>query len=74
MSAQREAEYSKYSDLAAARGRRLAQLQRSARSTERKLAELKKDENRLNSLLASLERARRDEASRGLRGATPLPG
>jgi septal ring factor EnvC (AmiA/AmiB activator) len=71
---EREAEYSKYSELARARARRLAQLQRSARSTERRLAELKKDESRLNSLLASLERARRDEASRGLRGATPLPG
>ena len=72
--AEREAEYSKYSELAKARARRLAQLQRSARSTERRLAELKKDESRLNSLLASLERARRDEAARGLRGATPLPG
>jgi septal ring factor EnvC (AmiA/AmiB activator) len=72
--AEREAEYSKYSELARARARRLAQLQRSARSTERRLADLKKDESRLNSLLASLERARRDEASRGLRGATPLPG
>ncbi|HEU5039606.1 MAG TPA: peptidoglycan DD-metalloendopeptidase family protein [Gemmatimonadales bacterium] len=71
---EREAEYSKYSELAQVRARRLAQLQRSARSTERRLAELKKDESRLNSLLASLERARRDEASRGLRGATPLPG
>jgi septal ring factor EnvC (AmiA/AmiB activator) len=71
---EREAEYSKYSELARARARRLTQLQRSARSTERRLAELKKDESRLNSLLASLERARRDEASRGLRGATPLPG
>ncbi|HEX6105075.1 MAG TPA: peptidoglycan DD-metalloendopeptidase family protein [Gemmatimonadales bacterium] len=72
--AEREAEYSKYSDLAKARARRLAQLQRSARNTERRLAELRKDESRLNSLLASLERARRDEASRGLRGTTPLPG
>ena len=71
---EREAEYSKYSDLAQARARRLAQLQRSARSTERRLTELKKDESRINSLLASLERARRDEASRGLRGATPLAG
>ena len=71
---EREAEYSKYSELAKARSRRLSQLQRSARSTERRLAELKKDESRLNDLLAALERARRDEASRGLRGATPLPG
>lgn len=71
---EREAEFAKYSELARARATRLDQLRRSARSTERKLAELKKDETRLNSLLASLERARRDEAARGLRGATPLPG
>ncbi len=71
---EREAEYTKYSELAQARARRLSQLQRSARSAERKLAELKKDESRLNDVLAALERARRDEASRGLRGATPLPG
>ena len=71
---EREAEYSKYSELAKARARRLAQLQRSARSTERRLADLKKDEARMNDLLASLERARRDEASRALRGATPLAG
>ena len=71
---EREAEYTKYSELARARARRLSQLQRSARSAERKLAELKKDESRLNDLLAALERARRDEASRGLRGAVPLPG
>ncbi|HUF35887.1 MAG TPA: peptidoglycan DD-metalloendopeptidase family protein [Gemmatimonadales bacterium] len=71
---EREAEYTKYSELARARARRLSQLQRSARSAERKLAELKKDESRLNDVLAALERARRDEASRGLRGATPLPG
>ena len=71
---EREAEYTKYSELAQARTRRLSQLQRSARSTERRLTELKKDESRLNDLLASLERTRRDEASRGLRGVTPLPG
>ncbi len=71
---EREAEYAKYSDLARARARRLSQLRRSARSTDRRLAELRRDESRLNDLLAALERARRDEASRGLRGATPLPG
>jgi septal ring factor EnvC (AmiA/AmiB activator) len=71
---EREAEFTKYSELADARTRRLSVLNRSARSTERQLAALQKDEARLNSLLAALERARRDDASRGLRGATPLPG
>ncbi len=71
---EREAEYSKYTELAQARARRLSQLRRSARSTERRLDSLQRDEARLNNVLASLERARRDEASRGLRGATPVPG
>jgi murein hydrolase activator len=71
---EREAEYGKYTDLARARARRLSQLRRSARSTERRLDSLQRDEAKLNDLLAALERARRDEASRGLRGATPVPG
>jgi murein hydrolase activator len=71
---EREAEYSKYTELAQTRARRLSQLRRSARSTERRLDSLQRDEARLNNVLAALERARRDEASRGLRGATPLPG
>jgi septal ring factor EnvC (AmiA/AmiB activator) len=72
---EREAEFSKYSQLASERARRLHTLQRSARSTERRLTELQKDESRLNGLLASLERARRDELARGaLRGAVSTPG
>src|SRR5690349_7165257 len=72
---EREAEYAKYTDLAQAREQRLQQLQRSARSTERRLASLQKDEARLNGLLAALERARREEAERGaLRGGTAAPG
>ncbi|MGH7536254.1 MAG: murein hydrolase activator EnvC family protein, partial [Gemmatimonadales bacterium] len=72
---EREAEYAKYTELARARARRLDALQRSARNTERRLATLQKDEARLNNLLAALERARRDEASRGaLRGAVTTPG
>ncbi len=72
---EREAEFSKYSALASARARRLQSLQRSARSTERRLTELQKDEARLNGLLASLERARRDELARGaLRGTVTTPG
>ena len=71
---EREAEFAKYSELADARTRRLTALNRSARSTEKRLTALQKDESRLNGLLAALERARRDDASRALRGATPLPG
>jgi murein hydrolase activator len=72
---EREAEFSKYSALASERARKLQTLQRSARSTERRLTELQKDEARLNGLLASLERARRDELARGaLRGTVTTPG
>jgi septal ring factor EnvC (AmiA/AmiB activator) len=72
---EREAEFSKYSQLASERARRLQTLRRSARSTERRLTELQRDESRLNGLLASLERARRDELARGaLRGAVSTPG
>ena len=72
---EREAEFSKYSALASERARKLQTLRRSARSTERRLTELQKDESRLNGLLASLERARRDELARGaLRGAVTTPG
>ena len=72
---EREAEFSKYSALASERSQKLQTLQRSARRTERRLTELQKDESRLNGLLASLERARRDELARGaLRGAVTTPG
>jgi septal ring factor EnvC (AmiA/AmiB activator) len=72
---EREAEASKYSQLASEQARKLQSLQRSARSTERRLTELQKDESRLNGLLASLERSRRDELARGaLRGGVSAPG
>jgi len=70
---EREAEYSKFSELVEARGRRLAQLRRTARTTGQRLDELRKDEARLNDVLASLERSRRDEAARP-GGAAPVPG
>jgi septal ring factor EnvC (AmiA/AmiB activator) len=70
---EREAEYSKFSELVEARARRLAQLRRTARTTEQRLDELRKDEARLNDVLASLERARRNEAGRP-GGAAPVPG
>jgi murein hydrolase activator len=72
---EREAEFSKYTELASERARKLQTLQRSARSTERRLGQLQKDESRLNGLLAALERSRRDELARGaLRGAAAAPG
>jgi murein hydrolase activator len=72
---EREAEFSKYTELASERARKLQSLRRSARSTERRLSQLQKDESRLNGLLASLERARRDELARGaLRGTVATPG
>jgi murein hydrolase activator len=72
---EREAEFTKYTDLARERARRLQSLQRSAKSTERRLNELQKDEARLNGLLAALEHARREEAARGgSRGTLAGPG
>jgi septal ring factor EnvC (AmiA/AmiB activator) len=72
---EREAEFSKYTELASERARKLQSLQRSARSTERRLSQLQRDESRLNAVLASLERSRRDELARGaLRGAVAAPG
>jgi murein hydrolase activator len=72
---EREAEASKYSELASERARKLQSLQRSARNTERRLTALQRDESRLNGLLASLERSRRDEAERGaLRGGVRASG
>ena len=72
---EREAEFAKYTDLARERARRLQSLQRSAKSTERRLSELQKDEAKLNGLLAALERARREEAARGVvRGTIAGPG
>jgi septal ring factor EnvC (AmiA/AmiB activator) len=72
---EREAEFSRYTELASERARKLRSLRRSARSTERRLSRLQEDESRLNGLLAALERSRRDELARGaLRGAVATPG
>jgi murein hydrolase activator len=70
---EREAEYTKFTDLVQARARRLRQLRRSAQTTERRIEELQKDEARLNDVLAALEKARREEAERP-GGAAPVPG
>jgi murein hydrolase activator len=72
---EREAEASKYTELASERAKKLQSLQLSAAKTERRLTALQKDEARLNGVLASLERARRDEIARGaLRGGVSTPG
>jgi septal ring factor EnvC (AmiA/AmiB activator) len=57
--ADREAELRHYGELADARARRLAQLQRSGQATGERLSALERDEARLNELLVALERARR---------------
>jgi septal ring factor EnvC (AmiA/AmiB activator) len=67
----RARELKRYADLATARARRLAQLQRSGQATEQRLSALEQDEARLNDLLAALERASRNAASAG---GTPIPG
>lgn len=61
---ERAAELDRYSQLADAREKRLNDLQRSARATDQRLAALEKDQARLNDLLATLERLRRDELAR----------
>ncbi len=68
--ADREAELRRYADLAEARARRLAMLQRSGQQTTARLTELERTEAQLNELLAALERARRAAPAAG----TPVPG
>ncbi len=69
---EREAELKRYDELADERGRRLASLQRSQEATERRLAALTRDAGRLNTLLANLEKTRRETATRdAARGIAP---
>ena len=69
---EREAEFERFGSLALERARRLQQLQRTARSTEQRLTALERDELRLSQLLASLERARREDLARR-RAGLPTP-
>jgi len=66
--AERETELRHYADLATARSRRLAQLQRSGQATGERLSALEKDEARLNELLVALERARRASTAAAVPG------
>jgi septal ring factor EnvC (AmiA/AmiB activator) len=67
----REQELARVNQLKDQRARRLASLQRSARGNERRLVELERDAARLNDLLATLERTRREDAARAARRADP---
>ncbi|HEU4649345.1 MAG TPA: hypothetical protein VFS33_09815, partial [Gemmatimonadales bacterium] len=72
---EREAEFEKYGALAEERARRLQELRRTAQRTERKLTALEQDEERMQSVIASLERARREEArARPGAAAARVPG
>lgn len=75
---EREQELNQYSRLADAREKRLGTLQRSARANAQRLVQLERDASRLNSVLAALEKAARDEAARNRRtpsrATTPVPG
>lgn len=72
---EREAELRRYDELADERTRRLQSLRRSQAATERRLAALTRDQNRLNTVLANLERTRRETATRdAARGVAPSRG
>lgn len=71
---EREAELRSYRELAEERSKRLARLRRSRESTAERLTELERDEARLNSVLAALERARRSAAGRAPAAGGGGPG
>ena len=72
---ERQAELSRYGQLANERERRIAALRRTAKSTEQKLSQLEKDELKITGLLATLERRRTDaEARSRALGTTPVTG
>jgi len=62
---EREAELKSYGVLADERSARLRRLRRSSETTARRLTELTRDEERLNEVLASLERARKAGTAAG---------
>jgi septal ring factor EnvC (AmiA/AmiB activator) len=67
---ERQAELQRYARLADESASRLRETRKSARTTERQLSALQRDEARLNDLLAELERARRTTPRPS--GAAPL--
>lgn len=72
---EREAELTRFNELASERARRLEILQKSQEATARRLTALARDEKGLESLFANLEKARKAEVARGTtRGTAPLKG
>jgi len=61
---ERDIELGRFSSLADEQRDRIRESRRSARTTEQQLTALGRDEERLNDLLATLERTRREEAAR----------
>lgn len=66
---ERAAELARYGQLVEEGARRLRETRRTARSNEQRLSALERDEARLNTLLAELERARRTTEARRPAGA-----
>jgi len=66
---ERDVELGRFASLADEQRDRIRESRRSARSTEQQLTALGRDEERLNDLLATLERTRREEAARAAAAA-----
>lgn len=69
---EREAELTKYGELARERAERLRATRRTARTNEQQLSALQRDEAKVNDVIEALERARRNNAART--GAAPSAG
>ena len=72
--AEREDELKNYSDLAFERSRRLREAKRSSRTAEQRLTALERDEQRINDLIATLERERLGRERTSVAGAPRTPG
>lgn len=61
--AEREAEFSRFGSLARERAQQLRRLERSTEAAERRLKDLANSESRLNTVLAAIEKSRREAAA-----------
>jgi len=71
---EREDELKNYSDLAFERSRRLREAKRSSRTAEQRLTALERDEQRINDLIATLERERLGRERTSVAGVPRTPG
>ena len=71
---EREDELKRYSELALERSRRLREAKRSSRTAEQRLTALERDEQRLNDVIATLERERLGRERASVAGAARTPG